>query len=83
MRTELKKETKTRTITAVSEKKEGEKSIEFVTKEEVYSPLSEVLQSEIDKTWRIRKRKTVPPVLPAVKGWDFNSTSSQAHLTNL
>lgn len=77
MRTELKKETKTRTITAVGEKKEGEKSIEFVTKEEVYSPLSEVLQSEIDKTWRTRKRKTVPPVLPAVKGWGFDFTSSQ------
>lgn len=69
MRTELKKETKTRTIIAVGEKKEGGKSIEFVTKEEVYSPLFEVLQSEIDKTWRTRKRKTVPPVLPAVKGW--------------
>lgn len=72
MRTELKRETKTRTITAVSEKKEGGKSIEFVTKEEVYSPLSDAFQSEIDRTWRIRKRKTVPPVLPAVKGWYFN-----------
>lgn len=68
MKTQLKKETSTRTITTVSEKKEGEKTIEFVTKQEIYSPLSEVLKSEIDKTWRIRRRKTVPPVLPAVKG---------------
>ncbi|KAL7270490.1 E1 ubiquitin-activating protein aos1 [Rhizina undulata] len=72
MKTELKKETRTRTITSVREKKEGEKTMEFVTKEEVYAPLSEVLKCQIDKNWRPRKRKTVPAVLPAVKAlWQF------------
>lgn len=68
MKTDLKKESATRTVIGVTEKKEGEKTIEFVTKEEVYTPLSEVLNCEIDKTWKIRKRKTVPAVLPGVSG---------------
>lgn len=68
MKTDLKKESATRTVIGVTEKKEGEKTIEFVTKEEVYTPLVEVLNCEIDKTWKIRKRKTVPAVLPGVSG---------------
>jgi ubiquitin-like 1-activating enzyme E1 A len=68
MKTDLKKESATRTVIGVTEKKEGEKTIEFVTKEEVYTPLAQVLNCEIDKTWKIRKRKTVPAVLPGVSG---------------
>ncbi|RPB16072.1 hypothetical protein P167DRAFT_532541 [Morchella conica CCBAS932] len=72
MKTDLKKESATRTVIGVTEKKEGEKTIEFVTKEEVYTPLVEVLNCEIDKTWKIRKRKTVPAVLPGVSAmWAF------------
>jgi ubiquitin-like 1-activating enzyme E1 A len=68
VKTELKRESRTRSITAVREKKEGGKTVEFVTKEEAYTPLSAVITSRIDETWRPRRRKMVSAVLPAVKG---------------
>ncbi|TGZ83067.1 hypothetical protein EX30DRAFT_354297 [Ascodesmis nigricans] len=64
--TELKSESRTRKVTGARETKEGDTIWEFVTKEEVYVPLSSALSSQIDKTWRPRKRKAVPAVLPGV-----------------
>jgi len=76
MRTELKQETKTRSVTAVREKKDSGKTVEFVTKQEVYSPLRSVISSKVDSTWRPRRRRMVPNVLPGVKAlWKFQ----QAH----
>ncbi|CAZ81500.1 unnamed protein product [Tuber melanosporum] len=76
MRTELKQETKTRSVIAVSEKKESGKTVEFVTKQELYSPLRSVISSKVDSTWRPRRRRMVPNVLPGVKAlWKFQ----QAH----
>ncbi|RVD88049.1 uncharacterized protein DFL_002247 [Arthrobotrys flagrans] len=69
-------ETRTRSIVSTTTKKEsGGKFTEFVTKEEVYCPLEQAVVSQIDKTWRPRKRKGVSPVLPAVYGlWKFQQT---------
>lgn len=76
MRTELKQETRTRSVTAVREKKDSGKTVEFVTKQEVYSPLRSVISSKVDSTWRPRRRRMVPNVLPGVKAlWKFQ----QAH----
>ncbi|CUS10940.1 unnamed protein product, partial [Tuber aestivum] len=72
MRTELKQETKTRSVTAVREKKDSGKTLEFVTKQELYSPLRSVVSSKVDSTWRPRRRRMVPNVLPGVKAiWAF------------
>lgn len=61
---------------AARTKKEGEKIVEFVTKQEIYSPLEEVLSCVIDPAWRPRKRKTVPMALPCIKAlWSFQRQS--------
>lgn len=59
-------ETRSRRVTGSRETKEGDTLWEFVTKEEAYVPLETALSSKIDKTWRARKRKNVPAVLPGV-----------------
>ncbi|KAI5806538.1 hypothetical protein DFH27DRAFT_498097 [Peziza echinospora] len=70
--TALKAETRTRRITASKTKKEAGKVTEFVTKEELYSPLSHVVACPIDPTWRPRRRRTVPTVLPCIQAlWAF------------
>ncbi|KAK6534788.1 hypothetical protein TWF281_006088 [Arthrobotrys megalospora] len=74
--TKIGSETRTRSIVSSTTRKEsGGKFTEFVTKEEVYCPLEQVVVSQIDKTWRPRKRKAVSSVLPAVFGlWKFQET---------
>ncbi|KAK6362121.1 hypothetical protein TWF730_005818 [Orbilia blumenaviensis] len=74
--TKIGSETRTRSIVSSTTKKEaGGKYTEFVTKEEVYCPLEQVVASQIDKTWRPRKRKAVSSVLPAIFGlWKFQET---------
>ncbi|KAF8463592.1 hypothetical protein BDZ91DRAFT_731246 [Kalaharituber pfeilii] len=77
LETILKNETKTRRIVDVRTKREGEKVVEFVTKEETYSPLSEVVHCPIDPRWRPRKRRTVPLALPCIKAlWEFQRANS-------
>ncbi|EPS37187.1 hypothetical protein H072_9169 [Dactylellina haptotyla CBS 200.50] len=73
--TKLGSETRTRSIVGATTKKEsGGKFKEFVTKEEVYTPLSEVVTSQIDKTWRPKKKRGVSAVLPAIFGlWKFQA----------
>lgn len=68
MPTVIKSETSTRSTVNVREKKEGPKIVEYVTKEEVYSPLSDIITSQVDKSWRPRKRRNVSVLLPAVFG---------------
>ncbi|RPB05696.1 hypothetical protein L873DRAFT_530449 [Choiromyces venosus 120613-1] len=78
MRTEFKQETKTRSITAVREKKDSGKTVEFVTKEEVYSALRSVISSKVDADWRPRRRRMVPNILPGVKAlWAFQQANSR------
>jgi ubiquitin-like 1-activating enzyme E1 A len=78
MKTEYKKETRTRTTVAAKETKEGDTTWEFVSKHEAYVPLSEAIKCTIDKTWRLRKKKAVPPVLPGVKAlWKFHQQESR------
>ncbi|KAF3193455.1 hypothetical protein TWF225_010203 [Orbilia oligospora] len=74
--TKIGSETRTRSLVSATTRKEpGGKFTEFVTKEEVYCPLEQVVVSQIDKTWRPRKRKAVSSVLPAVFGlWKFQET---------
>ncbi|PUU78794.1 hypothetical protein B9Z19DRAFT_1114780 [Tuber borchii] len=80
VRTELKQETRTRSVTAVRERKDSGKTVEFVTKQEVYSPLRSVISSKVDSTWRPRRRRMVPNVLPGVKAlWKFQQAHN--HLT--
>ncbi|KAF3925948.1 hypothetical protein ABW20_dc0106389 [Dactylellina cionopaga] len=71
--TKIGKETRTRSIVSATTKKEaGGKFKEFVTKEEVYSPISQVVTSQIDKTWRPKKKKGVSAVLSAIFAlWKF------------
>lgn len=66
--TALVAETKTRKVVDVKVKREGGQVKEFVTKEESYVPLSEVLESPVDPTWRIKRKRTVPAALPAIFG---------------
>jgi hypothetical protein len=72
MVTTVSKETRTRSIVSVSEKKQGGKHLEFVTKEEIYTPISEVVESQIEKSWRPKKRKAVSMVLPAITGKKYS-----------
>ncbi|KAF3935621.1 hypothetical protein ABW19_dt0204961 [Dactylella cylindrospora] len=71
--TKLIPETRTRRIVATSEKKEGDgKYKEIVTKEETYTPIAKVFTSQIEKTWRPKKKKAVSSVLPAIFAlWKF------------
>ena len=72
MKTKLGPESRTRNIVASREVKEGETTFEFVTKDELYCPLSQTLTAEVDKKWRLRKRKMTPSILPGIKGlWKF------------
>lgn len=69
-----KPETLTRSVVAVTTKKENGKNIELVTKKEIYSPLllanSSPLPSEYLKSRR--RLKGVSPLLPALRAlWEF------------
>ncbi|KAK6541540.1 hypothetical protein TWF694_007347 [Orbilia ellipsospora] len=74
--TKIGSETRTRKIVRTTTKKEGGGQYrEFVTKEETYSPLSQVVKSQVDKSWRPKKKKGVSAVLPAVFAlWKFQET---------
>ncbi|KAF8244755.1 hypothetical protein K440DRAFT_608986 [Wilcoxina mikolae CBS 423.85] len=72
VKTQIGRETRTRSVISTTEKKEGDTIWEFVTKQEIYCPLSEAIRSEVDNKWRPRKRKMVPSVLPGIKAlWKF------------
>ncbi|KAK4947262.1 E1 ubiquitin-activating protein aos1 [Elasticomyces elasticus] len=78
--TTVRPETPTRSVLAVSTKKENGKNIEMVTKREIYSPLllanTSPLPPEYLKT--ARKRRTVTPLLPCLRAlWDFQRTYSR------
>ncbi|RPB26772.1 hypothetical protein L211DRAFT_835105 [Terfezia boudieri ATCC MYA-4762] len=74
--TRLAPETQTRKVISCRTKKEGDKVVEFVTKEEKYSSLADTVNCPIDPTWRPRKRRTVPAALPCIKAlWEFIRTS--------
>ncbi|KAF3919174.1 hypothetical protein AA313_de0200479 [Arthrobotrys entomopaga] len=74
--TKIGSETRTRKIVSATTKKEaGGVFKEFVTKEETYSPLSQVIKSQINKSWRLKKKKGVSAVLPAIFAlWKFQET---------
>ncbi|TDZ60692.1 DNA damage tolerance protein RHC31 [Colletotrichum trifolii] len=73
--TKLQPETRTRTVVAVNVKKEGGKTIEVVTKRELYSTWylasdGATLPEEYAKS--VRRRKAVSPVLSCLRAlWDF------------
>ncbi|GAM90968.1 hypothetical protein ANO11243_090150 [Dothideomycetidae sp. 11243] len=72
--TVVKAETTTRSITAVSTKKEKGKNIELVTKKEMYSPLLLANSSPLSPEYlkNRRKMKGVSALLPALRAlWDF------------
>ncbi|KAF8539231.1 hypothetical protein BDD12DRAFT_107192 [Trichophaea hybrida] len=72
IKTQIGRETRTRSVISTTEKKEGDTIWEFVTKQEIYCPLSEAIRSEVDNKWRPKKRKMVPSVLPGIKAlWKF------------
>lgn len=72
MRTKIGRESRTRNIVSTRESKEGDQKIEYVTKEEVFCSLSDAIRSEVDKAWRLKKRKNVPSILPGIKAlWKF------------
>jgi len=72
--THLSRESRTRTVIAAREIKEADTVWEFVTKKEEYVPLSDALDSEVDRSWRLRKRKLTPALLPAIRAvWRFQS----------
>lgn len=78
IKTVPKKETRTRSVIGVTEAKEGDTIWEFVTKEEIYVPLSEAITSELDHSWQLRKRKNVPSVLPGVLAlWKFQKANGR------
>lgn len=81
--TELKAETRTRRIIATKDQKEGDTLWEFVSKRETYVPFSSLLTSQIDKTWRPRRRRNVPVVLPGIKAiWKFQDTHNRLPTTS-
>lgn len=64
--TQIAPETKTRRVVEVAVKREGGQVKEYITKEETYAPLAEVLQAPLDRSWRIKRKRTVPQVLPCL-----------------
>lgn len=83
MKTKVGQEARTRSIISTRETKEGEQNIEYVTKEEVYCPLSAAARSEVDKSWRLKKRKNVPSILPGIKAlWKFQHQHSRLPVTS-
>ncbi|KAK6349619.1 hypothetical protein TWF696_005903 [Orbilia brochopaga] len=79
METKIGSETRTRRIVSATTKKEAGGNIkEFVTKEEVYCPIAQVVASQIDKTWRPKKKKGVSAVLPAIFAlWKFHQSTGR------
>ncbi|KAJ6264863.1 hypothetical protein Dda_1016 [Drechslerella dactyloides] len=76
METKIGSETRTRRIVSATTKKEAGGNVkEFVTKEEVYSPIAQVVASQIDRTWRPKKKKGVAAALPAIFAlWKFHQS---------
>lgn len=76
--TALTAETTTRSIVAISHKKENGKVIEIVTKREIYSPIILANSSPLptgDLSSRRRKLQ-VPPLLPCLRAlWEFQTIS--------
>lgn len=71
-------ETPTRSIVKVTTKKEGDKTIELVTKRETYSPLLLANTSPLpeDYTRLPRRRKQVTPLLSCLRAlWEFEKLS--------
>ncbi|KAJ5126299.1 DNA damage tolerance protein rad31 [Penicillium atrosanguineum] len=71
-------ETQTRSIVKVTTKKEGDKTIELVTKRETYSPLLLANTSPLpeDYTRLPRRRKQVTPLLSCLRAlWEFEKLS--------
>ncbi|KAJ5414524.1 DNA damage tolerance protein rad31 [Penicillium cosmopolitanum] len=71
-------ETPTRSIVKVTTKKEGDKTIELVTKRETYSPLLLANTSPLpdDFTRLPRRRKQVTPLLSCLRAlWEFEKLS--------
>lgn len=76
--TVLKAESATRSIIAVSTKKEHGKLIEMVTKREMYSPLLLANTSPIPQAHLSSRRRKlqIPPLLSCLRAlWDFQKTS--------
>ncbi|KAJ5693409.1 DNA damage tolerance protein rad31 [Penicillium macrosclerotiorum] len=72
-------ETLTRSIVNVATKKEGDKTIELVTKRETYSPLQLANTSPLpDEITRLpRRRKQVTPLLSCLRAlWEFEKISA-------
>lgn len=71
-------ETQTRSIVKVTTKKEGDKTIELVTKRETYTPLLLANTSPLpeDYTRLPRRRKQVTPLLSCLRAlWEFEKLS--------
>ena len=82
MTTQMGRETRTRNILSTRETKEGDQKIEYVTKEELYCPLSDAIRSEVDKKWRLKKRKNIPSILPGIKAlWKFQQNLGRLPVT--
>ncbi|KAF3925572.1 hypothetical protein ABW21_db0203617 [Orbilia brochopaga] len=79
METKIGSETRTRRIVSATTKKEAGGAVkEFVTKEESYSPIKQVVASQIDKTWRPKKKKGVSPVLLGIFAlWKFHQSTGR------
>ncbi len=76
--TALVAETLTRSIVATSTKKENGKSIEMVTKREIYSPilLANTSPLPVDQITSRRRKLQVPPLLTCLRAlWEFSSIS--------
>ena len=78
MRTRTGSESRTRSVVATSEAREGETSWEFVTKEERYCSLPVAVGSVLDSKWRPRKKRGVGAVLPGITAlWGFEATHAR------
>jgi ubiquitin-like 1-activating enzyme E1 A len=75
IRTQCGQETRTRSVIATTETKEGETIWEFVEKEETFCSLADTIGSKVDKKWRPRRRKNVGSILPGIMAlWKFQQT---------
>ncbi|KAI5790164.1 hypothetical protein EDC01DRAFT_722346 [Geopyxis carbonaria] len=81
--TKLGRETRTRSVLASTLTAEGPKQFEHCTKHEVYVPLADALASILDTSFRPRRRRAVPMVLPGITAlWAFQRTHGRLPTTS-